>query len=44
MSIEALRTPEERFAVLPEFPYRPHYLDDLDGYESLRMPTLMKAR
>lgn len=37
MSIEALRTPEERFAVLPEFPYQPHYLDDLDGYESLRM-------
>lgn len=37
MPIEALRTPEERFAVLPEFPYQPHYIDNLDGYESLRM-------
>ena len=36
-SIESLRTPEERFRVLPSFPYAPHYLDDLPGYESLRM-------
>jgi len=35
--IEALRTPEERFAFLPEFPYEPNYIEDLDGYESLRM-------
>ena len=25
-----LRTPPERFAHLPDFPYQPHYLD-LDG-------------
>ena len=37
MSIEALRTPDERFSVLPGFPYAPNYLDDLDGFESLRM-------
>jgi haloalkane dehalogenase len=37
MPIEALRTPEERFAILPEFPYQPQYVDDLQGYESLRM-------
>jgi haloalkane dehalogenase len=37
MPIEALRTPEDRFSVLPSFPYSPHYLDDLQGYESLRM-------
>jgi len=35
--IEALRTPEERFSFLPEFPYEPNYVDDLEGYESLRM-------
>jgi pimeloyl-ACP methyl ester carboxylesterase len=35
--IEALRTPEERFAVLPNFPYRPRYLEDLPGYEGLRL-------
>ncbi|WP_217645482.1 hypothetical protein [Oceanisphaera psychrotolerans] len=37
MTIKALRTPEERFSVLPAFPYQPNYVDDLSGYESLRM-------
>ena len=37
MTIEALRTPDARFSVLPDFPYQPHYVDDLAGYESLRM-------
>lgn len=37
MTIEALRTPDARFSVLPDFPYQPHYVDDLTGYESLRM-------
>jgi haloalkane dehalogenase len=37
MPIEALRTPEERFSILPNFPYQPKYVDDLPGYESLRM-------
>ena len=37
MTIKALRTPEERFSVLPAFPYQPNYIDDLDGFESLRM-------
>ena len=36
MTIEALRTPEERFAGLPDFAYAPHYVDDLPGYEGLR--------
>jgi len=34
---DILRTPEERFNELPDFPYEPNYLDDLNGYESLRM-------
>jgi len=37
MTIEALRTPEERFAVLPNFSYEPNYVDGLQGYEGLRM-------
>jgi haloalkane dehalogenase len=37
MTIEALRTPDERFNVLPAFPYAPSYTDDLPGYEGLRM-------
>lgn len=37
MTIKALRTPEKRFAVLPAFPYQPQYVDNLDGYDSLRM-------
>ncbi len=35
--IEFLRTPEERFDNLPNFPYKPHYIEDLKGYEDLRM-------
>jgi len=38
--IEALRTPEERFAVLPSFPYQPRYLEDLRGFEGLRLHYL----
>ena len=37
MSIEALRTPEERFAILPAFRYTPNYVEDLPGYPTLRM-------
>jgi len=37
MSIEALRTPEERFAVLPNFPYEPNYIESLPSYDGLRM-------
>ena len=37
MDLTALRTPESRFANLPGFPYEPHYVDDLSGYEGLRM-------
>jgi haloalkane dehalogenase len=37
MTLEALRTPEHRFEALPDWPYLPHYLDDLPGFEGLRM-------
>lgn len=36
MTIEALRTPDERFAAIPDFDYPVHYIDDLPGYEGLR--------
>ncbi len=36
MTIEALRTPDARFESVPDFPYTPHYCDDLKGYEGLR--------
>jgi len=29
MTVEALRTPDERFALLPGYPYAPRYIDDL---------------
>ena len=35
--MEVLRTPDERFADLPGWPYDPRYVDDLPGYEGLRM-------
>jgi len=37
---EILRTPEERFSNLPDFPYTPRYIDDLKGYEGMRMHYL----
>ena len=37
MPVEALRTPDERFANLPGWSYAPKYIDDLKGYEGLRM-------
>ncbi|WP_420432490.1 haloalkane dehalogenase [Hyphobacterium sp.] len=37
MTIEAKRTPEERFSGLKDWDYTPRYIDDLPGYEGLRM-------
>ncbi len=39
-AIESVRTPEERFAGLPGFPFAPHYVEDLPGYEGLRVHYL----
>jgi len=35
-----LRTPDERFANLPGYPFAPHYLSDLGGYPGLRVHYL----
>ena len=35
--MKVLRTPEERFKNLPGYPYEPNYIEDLQGYENLRM-------
>ncbi len=40
MPIEALRTPDERFAMLPAYPYAPSYVDDLPGADGLRMAVV----
>jgi pimeloyl-ACP methyl ester carboxylesterase len=37
MPIPALRTPDDRFHALPDFPFAPHYVDDLPGREGLRL-------
>jgi haloalkane dehalogenase len=37
MTIKAVRTPDERFANLPDWQFEPNYIDDLPGYEGLRM-------
>ena len=34
---DVLRTPEERFVNVPDFPWAPNYVEDLAGYEGLRM-------
>jgi pimeloyl-ACP methyl ester carboxylesterase len=34
--ITAVRTPDERFADLPDFPYAPRYVEDLSAFEGLR--------
>jgi haloalkane dehalogenase len=36
MTIDALRTPDDRFANLKDWQYDPHYIEDLPGYEGLR--------
>jgi len=36
VSVACLRTPEARFADLTGFPWAPHYVEDLPGYEGLR--------
>ncbi|MFW9894351.1 MAG: haloalkane dehalogenase [Candidatus Thorarchaeota archaeon] len=35
--IDYVRTPEERFKDIPDFPYDPYYIENLQGYENLRM-------
>jgi pimeloyl-ACP methyl ester carboxylesterase len=35
--IKALRTPDERFNNLQNFPYTPHYIEYLKGYDDLKM-------
>ncbi|MFX1448196.1 MAG: haloalkane dehalogenase [Promethearchaeota archaeon] len=35
--MKVLRTPEERFSNLLNFPYKPRYIENLNGYENLRM-------
>jgi haloalkane dehalogenase len=37
MKTDALRTPDERFSGLPGWTYAPHYVDDLPGFEGLRV-------
>jgi haloalkane dehalogenase len=39
-TIEALRTPDARFANLPNFPFEPHYIDELNGFANLRLHYL----
>lgn len=36
MTLAALRTPEDRFTALPDWPYAPQFVDDLAGYKGLR--------
>jgi hypothetical protein len=40
---DVLRTPEERFADLPGYPFAPHFVSDLEGYPRLRVHFLDEA-
>lgn len=40
MTIEAVRTPDDRFTRLPGFAFEPHYVADLPGYAGLRVHYL----
>lgn len=35
--LKTLRTPDQRFEALPDWPYTPNYVDDLPGYDGLRV-------
>lgn len=39
-AMEALRTDDRRFEGLPGYPFAPHYIDNLPGYEGLRVHYL----
>jgi len=41
--MDALRTPDERFADLPGFAFAPHYVDDLPGVDGLRVHCVDEA-
>jgi haloalkane dehalogenase len=40
MPIAALRTPDARFADLPDWPWEPRYIESLPGFEGLRLHTI----
>ena len=40
MPIEAVRTPDEHFATLPDYGFAPNYVETLTGYEGLRVHYL----
>ncbi len=40
MPIDALRTPDERFSLLPGYPYTPTYAEDHEGFEGLRLAVV----
>ena len=40
MTIDFVRTPDDRFDGLPDYAYPPHYIDTLPGYEGLRVHYL----
>lgn len=40
MALDAKRTPDERFEGLPGYAFSPNYVDDLAGYEGLRVHYL----
>ena len=35
--MDAVRTPDDRFENLPDWDFTPHYVEDLNGYEGLRV-------
>jgi len=40
MSHDVLRTPDDRFQHLPDFPYEPRYIEDLPGFEGMRLALI----
>ena len=40
MSHDVLRTPDDRFQELPDFPYQPRYIEDLAGFEGMQMAVI----
>ena len=42
--MRALRTPDERFLDLPDYPYAPHYVQDSPAFAGLRLHYLDAGR
>jgi tRNA(adenine34) deaminase len=43
-AVDSIRTPDSRFESIPDYPWKPNYLDDLEALQGLRLHYLDEGR